>query len=105
MDFLKSLFKPRAGFEDFCTAMARGDLEALKVMLKKNPKLIHEKDEKGMTPLHMAAQLKRLEVAAVLVSLGADVNCRNTKGVTPLQCAIAVGSKQMADLLKKHGAQ
>ncbi len=105
MDFLKSLFKPQAGFEDFCTAMARGDLESLKGMLKKNPKLIHEKDDKGMTPLHMAAQLKRLEVAAVLISLGADVNSKNVKGVTPLQCAAAVGSKQMSELLKKHGAQ
>jgi uncharacterized protein len=105
MNWLTSLLKPGAAFEEFCTAMAKGELGKLKVMLKKNPKLIHEKDDKGMTSLHMAAQLNRLEVAAVLIELGADVNCQNSKGVTPLQCAAAMGRKQMADLLKKHGAK
>jgi ankyrin repeat protein len=105
MNWLTSIFKSGAAYEEFCTAMANGDLGKVKVMLKKNKKMIHEKDDKGMTPLHMAATLNRLEVAAVLIELGADVNVQNNKGVTPLQCAAAVGYKKMADFLKKHGAK
>ena len=35
---------------------------------------INGKDEKGMTPLHWAANLSSEEVASLLISLGCDLN-------------------------------
>ena len=104
MNFIATLFKSSGGIEEFSDAMLKGDLEKVKKMLKKNPKIANEKNDKGMTPLHIAVQTGRMEVAAVLLDLGANINAASTKGVTPLQCAAAVGNRKMVEFLKKKGA-
>ncbi|KAJ6785519.1 hypothetical protein PWT90_03810 [Aphanocladium album] len=70
----------------------------------------------GQTPLHAAAYANELEIAAILLSAGADSSsrteehCAGFPGQTPLHMAIdnrgsrARGSRAMAELLVKHGA-
>lgn len=92
---------------------------------------------KGVTPLHMAAEMGHLEIAelltqrgakldartstdsqhihqaainkhdevALLLELGADVNCRDDNGVTPLDFAIFRENYQTADMIREVGGK
>lgn len=50
-----------------------GWIDELKVMLKRDPLLVHNRGGDGKTPLHEA---KTVEIADLLLSLGADINAR-----------------------------
>jgi len=56
------------------------------------------------TPLHLAAAEGHKEIAALLVTKGADVNARDKRGKTPLFGAAALGRKEIAGLLFAKGA-
>ena len=53
----------------------------------------------GNTPLHAAARVGNLLLARGLVQLGADVNRRNTPGLSPVDIAIILGHVEMAVVL------
>ncbi len=53
----------------------------------------------GLSPLHLAAQGGHLELMALLLESGADVNARAVDGKTPLHFAICFGPKQFLDPL------
>lgn len=53
----------------------------------------------GLSPLHLAAQGGHLEMMALLLQHGADVNARAADGKTPLHFAICFGPKQFLDPL------
>lgn len=56
-------------------------------LLTKDRKWIDKKDENHLTPLHLAAQYKHLEVTEWLLKNGADVNATGYNGFTPLHLA------------------
>jgi ankyrin repeat protein len=77
-----------------------------------------------MTALHRSAFLGKTEMAAVLISRGANVNARTTKplitvtvpsgsapgrpipvGVTPLRLAIIFDNSDVAGLLRQRGGR
>jgi len=91
--------------EEIHDAALNGDINKVKSLLAKNPKLIKAKDNEGMTPLHMAAAAGQKEVAELLIAKGADVNAKSNDGVTPLQMAVAWGQKEVAEFLKSHGGK
>jgi tetratricopeptide (TPR) repeat protein len=67
---------------------------------------IKAKDNDGATPLHMACIFGgKNEIAELLIAKGADINARDNKGDTPLHYAERNNLKDMAELLKKHGAR
>ena len=66
---------------------------------------VNAKDEKGATPLHLAAAWDRKEVAELLIDNGADVNAKNEDGETPLDWANWRSHAETADLLRKHGGK
>jgi ankyrin repeat protein len=58
----------------------------------------------GNTPLHRAVCCGRADSAALLISMGADVNARDDAGATPLHQAILAGDNGIAALLIGAGA-
>lgn len=58
----------------------------------------------SMTPLHMAARRGTVAIAKVLITAGADIEARDTKGETPLRRAVNCGQEGVACLLLAHGA-
>lgn len=53
------------------------------------------------TPLHRAVQLGDTQTARILLEAGADLNLPDYKGESSLDSAVALGKKEMIDLLKE----
>eukprot|EP00448_Togula_jolla_P022277 CAMPEP_0170586568 /NCGR_PEP_ID=MMETSP0224-20130122/9814_1 /TAXON_ID=285029 /ORGANISM="Togula jolla, Strain CCCM 725" /LENGTH=195 /DNA_ID=CAMNT_0010910123 /DNA_START=11 /DNA_END=598 /DNA_ORIENTATION=- len=65
----------------------------------------NSKDDFDLTALHMASKKNHLEVAALLIKLGAEVNARSRlRGETPLHYAAKYGHSEIALLLLEGGA-
>jgi ankyrin repeat protein len=82
-----------------------GDLAAVEGILREDPQQLEARDEQGMTPLHMAVQGMRLEVARFLLDRGADVNALNEDERSPLHLAALRGDEAMTRLLLERGAE
>jgi cytohesin len=102
-----------------------GDVDLTRLLLDKgaNPNAIE--NERGLMPLHLAADEGRKAMVELLLSRGADVNAKDYSGRTPLSYAEDLGSndmfgrprntpltieaksakKEVAELLRKHGAR
>ena len=78
--------------------------DAVRRLIHSQPGLIHALDEKGRTPLQLAARNGCLESVALLVAAGADVNTTDEKLQTPLQMAAYYGFLEVATLLLAKGA-
>jgi len=62
------------------------------------------RDEKGVTPLMLAAAADRTEVVRGLISLGVDINATDDSGWTALTYARTSGAQRSAELLIQAGA-
>ena len=82
-----------------------GDAEAVTASLRAWPELLEAANEKGLTPLHVAAAGAKTNVAEVLLARRANVEARTKYGWTPLHFAATKGSAPMIELLLAHGAQ
>lgn len=98
-------------------AARKGQQARLVQLLKEDPALISSRDKVGNTPLHLAALHNQLDIAALLIANGADVNAENHQkvemrdhkwrrwGETPLSLSLwAYNNKKMVELLLTHGA-
>lgn len=93
-------------------AVEIGNLEVIKILLSQNPQLNCFND-KGLTPLAIAAGSKRRDIAEALLNAGADVNAignfenpylPRVSGITALHAAASKGDILMMELLLTHGA-
>jgi hypothetical protein len=82
-----------------CDAAEEGALEKVEALLKGNPDLVFSKDNRGDTPLTLAARGGHARVAELLLANKADVNARDDAGWTPLLWAASGGYKDVAELL------
>ncbi len=85
-------------------AVKKGDLETVKALVAKNPGLVYSKNGAGETPLHLAAEGRRVDVAEFLLANKADVNAKGVEGYTPLHWAAAKDYKDFAELLLANKA-
>ena len=69
-------------------------------MLIANGADVNAQSEMG-TPLHLASNFGRNEIAKLLISKSADVNALDDDGKTPLDYA----EGETIDLLRKHGGK
>lgn len=73
-------------------AVAAGDLNKVRMLLKADPILLESEDNNGNTPLNLACFhdfTKEPAVARFLMDKGANVNTKNNEGFTPLHGACA----------------
>jgi len=92
--------------DDIHEAAARGDVEAVRAMLKENPHLVSSKNRMEETPLHLAAEHGHADVVALLLANKADVNAMTHRTAeTPLLLAAARGHADVVKLLLAAGAK
>jgi ankyrin repeat protein len=87
-------------------AVEQGEVQEVKKLLQVNPNLVNAPDKYGETPLYNATHGRKngLQVAAVLLAAGADVNAKEKNGFTPLYWAAWEGDPEMVKLLLAGGS-
>ena len=88
-------------------AAKAGDVASVKKLLSGDQSLVKARDSDGSTPLHCATWKGHLDVVALLLKSGADVNAVNENehwGTTPLHAAAHANQAAIAKLLIDHGA-
>ena len=73
-------------------AAAGGYIEIAKAQLKGNPALVTATDNSGFTALHSAARNGHKDIVELLLGYKADVNARDSIGMSPLEVACAFSS-------------
>lgn len=84
------------------------ELELLRSQVdeKTTPVGIRPTPEGGQAnPLHVAIEKGYADVVEALISQGADLDVKTADGQTPLQLATACGQNEIAELLRRHGAE
>lgn len=83
---------------------ARGDLDAVRALLEKDPGWLNRPDDRGKSPLFHAVTNNRVEIVAFLLEQGADPQFADATGLTPLHIAVWHGRAEPAKLLVERGA-
>jgi uncharacterized protein len=91
--------------EGILEAAETGDAATVRALLERDPGLVGAVDVHRKTPLHLAAEHDHLEVVAMLLDAGADLEAETTWGATPLQWAGVLGSRAAGDVLRARGAR
>lgn len=90
--------------QDIFEAVAAGDLAKVKAIVEADPQALEARNNYRQTPLILAIQKKKIEVAEFLLARGADVGAKETSGATPLSYAITGGFTGLAKTLVERKA-
>lgn len=90
--------------ESFFNAIRQGDLKGVAKALKEQPNLVHIKDQRGSTPLILAAYYNQGAIVTSLLTHGAQVDEKDGVGNTALMGVCFKGYEQIAEQLMKAGA-
>jgi len=87
-------------------AIAGGDLARVAELLRGDPSLVNSQTEDPMHnyPLHTAAINNQVDIARLLLKVGAEVDCGDRDGSTPLHDAALLRKQEMVDFLLSKGA-
>lgn len=91
--------------QEIFQAASTGNLVKVKELVEADPQLMRKTDERGRTPLHLAARGVHFEVIRFLVENGADVNARDANGSTPLHSTASRSHFEACRLLIEKGAE
>jgi hypothetical protein len=102
----------RFGMTVLCSAVSRGCLEAVEMLLESKADVAARTPE-GLTALHLAGLIPsrvggqvRGDIGRALIAAGADVSARDNKGWTPLHSAVATPlHRDMIHILVREGAR
>jgi len=92
----------QAGRGDIFRAIEDGDLPWVRAIVSADPGAVRRPDARGETPLHWAAQMGRLKIAAYLVKRRAQVSALNKYRQQPIH--MAVWSPKVLVFLLQKGA-
>ena len=86
-------------------ASKNGNIEQLKIILKKSNNGINLKDKNGNTALIISTMAKNKKIISLLISSKANLELKHTKsGKTALMYASQLGSLDVVDMLLNAGA-
>ena len=85
-----------------CACNHHDIVECIKPLIKKGAQLDHQNYD-GTTPLSEAASRNNVKIGTYLLSLGANMYIRNSRGETPLFRTIIGGNHEFLDLLLQNG--
>mmetsp|Transcript_38489 Transcript_38489/g.53440 ORF Transcript_38489/g.53440 Transcript_38489/m.53440 type:complete len:450 (-) Transcript_38489:73-1422(-) len=92
--------------DSICTLAVRGDTNGLRVKLSKFPLDSKVMDYDKRTPLHLASSHGHLSTVQLLLENKADVNAKDSQGLTPLAAAVYRANwSAVGECLRSHGAQ
>jgi ankyrin repeat protein len=86
-------------------AAAKGDTATVKAMLDAGVKVDTRDPDGNATALCHAAWFGHADTAQLLIERGADVNAKKSDGTSVLRLATVRGHNDLAEKLKKAGAQ
>ena len=89
---------------DFADLVEFGDMDGVRRALAEKPELVEQLTDSGDYPLHLAAHHGRIEMVAMFLDKGADVNAIGCENMTPLQNAIGTNYAAVVRLLIDRGA-
>ncbi|KAF8498213.1 ankyrin repeat-containing domain protein [Russula emetica] len=90
---------------DIFTYARQGNVERIRAVIESGQASATDRNNDGITPLHLAAITGRVPVCAYLIDKGAEVNALgDSLPATPLQWAAHKGLVEIMDLLIQHGA-
>ena len=97
-------------FSELYDAIKTSDLDTVKDIIKKNKKLLYEKDEYGFTVIHAVASTDDEEVANFVLKRRNDVNIKNNDGIAALHnvmypeiAKILIGSGADVNIIDNDG--
>lgn len=94
----------QSGYTALHAACESGNPQIVELAISPNSNL-NAKDKTGVTPLRLAAQAHdSVEIAAILIKHGADVNIPDEDGRTALNWAVTMHHTKTVELLLQHGA-
>jgi serine/threonine-protein phosphatase 6 regulatory ankyrin repeat subunit B len=90
--------------QDIHTAAEAGDLAQVTALLAENPQLLDAANERGLTPLHLAARRGHSDVVRLLIERGADLEQTDELGFTALLYAASSMDLDLVQYLVSNGA-
>ncbi|KIW83537.1 hypothetical protein Z517_02782 [Fonsecaea pedrosoi CBS 271.37] len=87
------------------TAIEKGDLPSVRVLLDNNPQSLTSLDEDGQPPLHVAIQENQTRIVEFLLQRGASVESVGYHGWRALHIAASTGNLELVELCLSHGAR
>jgi cytohesin len=94
------------GWPPLHSACSYGHTKAVELLIAKGAK-VQTTTDSDRTPLHLAVITSHKDIVEILIAKGANLNVKDNAGNTPLAYAVHTMSanKEIADLLRKHGAK
>jgi len=93
-----------SGAQEIFEAIKGGDLAKVKAVVETDPRALISLNNSNQTPLIVALQGRKTEIAEYLIARGADVNSRDKAHSAPLSYAITGGSAHIAKMLIDRNA-
>lgn len=86
------------------TAAEYGRDEIVKAILDQDREQVNVTQSHGLTPLHVASFMGRLQTVKILLEYGAEINAKTQEGATALYYAAQENQKEILQLLLEKGA-
>lgn len=93
-----------SGAQEIFDAIKGGDLARVKVVVGTDSRALNSLNNYNQTPLIVALQERKTEIAEYLIASGADVNARDNAHAAPLSYAITGGLNNIAKMLIDRNA-
>ena len=89
---------------DFFQLIREGNLVEIKAIVEADNNIIHQKNERGFTPLLLAGYSNQLELTLYFLKQGVEINAVDAAGNTALMGVCFKGYLEIAKTLISNGA-